>query len=321
MVMKRFRWIVIAPVLALLTFTAGAWLYAGMYGVNSLYWHGGSVWLPVGRESGMLSPSMRLALSPSSRFHPRPGNFAWRTIAPGFDVADMPVVAGARTVDRIYLARIDPAHYRFVVRNDPSGSRHLDRWMQELGAALVVNGSYFSVRGHPTTPLMAKGRKLGPRYYDARAGAFVANAGTARIHNLAESDWRHAFRDASDAMVSYPLLLDEEGKRVKVKSEWLANRSFVGEDGQGRIIIGTTTDAYFSLDRLAEFLLDSPLDLRIALNLDGGPVACQGIRLAGYRRMTYGTWEAQVNGDTVHLLTRPYGRADPMPIVLAVLPR
>jgi hypothetical protein len=39
------------------------------------------------------------------------------------------------------------------------------------------------------------------------------------------------------------------------------------------VIFGTTADAFFSFDRLAAFLRAAPLDIRIALNLDGGPVA------------------------------------------------
>jgi hypothetical protein len=118
-------------------------------------------------------------------------------------------------------------------------------------------------------------------------------------------------------MVSFPLLVSNGTTH---SSRWLANRTFVGQDATGRIIIGTTADAFFSLDRLACFLLDAPLGLTIALNLDGGPVACQGISLKGYERKTYGRWEAQVEGHRVQLPTWPYGTID-MPIVLAVFPR
>ena len=104
-------------------------------------------------------------------------------------------------------------------------------------------------------------------------------------------------------MVSYPLPLGDGMSRVPKTSRWLANRSFVGEDESGRITIGTTADAFFSLDRLARFLLDAPLGLTVALNLDGGAVACQGISLNGYERKTHGRWEAQVEGESVSLLT------------------
>jgi hypothetical protein len=58
----------------------------------------------------------------------------------------------------------------------------------------------------------------------------------------------------------------------------------------------------------------------MALNLDGGPVACQGISLNGYERKTYGHYELRVQGEKGQLLTMSYGTPI-MPVVLAVLPK
>jgi hypothetical protein len=248
------------------------------------------------------------------------GPFEWRTIDRGFEVADLPVLANGQDVDHILLARIDPARFRFVVRNAPAGDKDLDQWMAQLGAALIVNGSYYAQHGEPDTPFLSDGMLLGPKDYDAKAGAFVASSAFTGIRDLAQQDWRTAFQGADNAMVSYPLLVSNGTSRLTHSSRWLANRSFVWQDGEGRIIIGTTKDAFFSLDRLAHFLLDAPFGLTLALNLDGGPVACQGISLNGYVRKTYGRWEAQVEGDRVQLLTWPYGTID-MPVVLAVFPK
>ncbi|HEY2229512.1 MAG TPA: phosphodiester glycosidase family protein, partial [Xanthobacteraceae bacterium] len=145
--------------------------------------------------------------------------------------------------------------------------------MGQLDAALVVNGSYYSRYGEPDTPLLSDGTQLGPKDYDAKAGAFIASSSFAGIRELAQQDWKTAFQGADNAMVSFPLLVSNGTSRVTHSSRWLANRTFVGQDATGRIIIGTTADAFFSLDRLACFLLDAPLGLTIALNLDGGPVA------------------------------------------------
>jgi hypothetical protein len=82
----------------------------------------------------------------------------------------------------------------------------------------------------------------------------------------------------------------------------------------------SATDAYFSLDRLAAFLRQAPLGLTLALNLDGGPVACQGVALNGFERRLYGRWEVKVENEKAQLLTWPYGTVA-MPIVLAVFPR
>jgi hypothetical protein len=121
-------------------------------------------------------------------------------------------------------------------------------------------------------------------------------------------------------MVSYPLLIGEDGQtHVASKSRWLANRTFVGEDSRGRIIIGTTKEAFFTLERLAIFLKNSPLDLKLALNLDGGPIACQSIRLQGFQRKFYAEWEAQVQDDRVKLLQWPFAvKTWAMPVVLTV---
>jgi hypothetical protein len=296
---------------------AALWACAGSYGFYALARHGGVFWLPVSTSSARLSPSMRLALADAPAI---PGAFEWRTIGPGFDVADLPVLADGQSVDHVLLARIDPARFRFVVRNASAGDKDLDQWMAQLGAVLIVNGSYFTRYGVPETPLLSDGTLLGPKDYDAKAGAFIAASSFTGVRDLAREDWRTAFHGATNAMVSYPLLLSNGINRVSRPSRWLANRSFVGQDAAGRVIIGTTTDAFFSLDRLARFLLDAPLGLTIALNLDGGPLACQGISLNGYERKTYGRWEAQVEGEQAQLLAWPYG-SYALPVVLAVFPR
>ena len=97
-------------------------------------------------------------------------------------------------------------------------------------------------------------------------------------------------------MVSYPLLLAPDGSsRVQADARWLANRSFVAQDRTGRIVLGTTVDAFFSLERLASFLRAAPLDLVVALNLDGGPVACQAVMSESVRRDFCGKWETAVH--------------------------
>jgi len=184
----------------------------------------------------------------------------------------------------------------------------------------VVNGSYYAHNGTPDTPFLSNGVLLGPADYTATAGAFVTSPSFTGIRNLSNRNWQTAFQGAENAMVSYPLLVANGADGVGHPSRWLANRSFVGNDASGRVIIGTTADAFFSLERLGDFLLKAPLGLTIALNLDGGPVACQGISLNGYERRSYGQWELQVHGNRASLLTKLYGTWA-MPVVLAVFPK
>jgi hypothetical protein len=252
------------------------------------------------------------------------GALLWAEIAPGFDVAELPVLADGVEADRIMLAKIDPALFRFSIRNDPKkGARSLDGWMSKTGAALIVNGSYFGRDGEPSTPVVSDGRPIGPQDYESRHGAFVAADGTAHVKDLVGGDWRAAFQQAEAGMVSYPLLIAPDGStnRTPKGSKWLANRSFIAEDQSGRIIVGTTAGAFFSLDRLAEFLKGSPLNLVAALNLDGGPVACQGVRIGNFQRKSYGRWELQAQDNEAKVLPPQLFTAAQMPIVLAVFPR
>jgi hypothetical protein len=307
-------------VLACALLFGGVYADSGWYGVNVLLRRGGTTWRTVTADSPSLSPSMRLALQdpvPAAQAGP----VTWRELAQGFDVAEMPVIAAGAEVDRVLLARVDPARYRFGVRNGAAGDKGLDDWMANLGAILVINGSYYTRRGAPDTPFLSAGVELGPTDYDARHGAFVVTDAGVQIHDLAAESWMAAFAGAHDAMVSYPLLLAADGSsRARADHRWLANRSFVGEDRAGRIILGTTTDAFFSLDRLGPFLRAAPLDLVMALNLDGGPVACQGIALGDYRRRFCGRWETQTTGDDIRLLGWRFG-SWALPMVLAVTPK
>ena len=296
------------------------WASPNAYRVRAVVRHGWVWWRPVATDSARLSPSMRLALRGTAPAVP--GAFAWRVLAPGFAVAELPVLVGAAEVDRVMLARIDPSHFRFEVRSSQGGDKTLAAWMAQTGAALVVNGSYYGHDGRPATPVRSMGEPLGPPVYDAQAGAFVASGASAGLRDLAGSSWAAAFGSVPDALVSYPLLIEPDGRNgVARASRWLANRSFVGEDSAGRILIGTTKDAFFTLHALAEFLRAAPLDLKMALNLDGGPVACQGIALAGYQRRTSGRWELQADEHGAHLLSWLYGDTFAMPVVLAVFPR
>jgi hypothetical protein len=294
------------------------WERNGVYGFGVLSRRGGTIWLTMKADDARLSSSMRLALQPVIPAVTA-GPMQWREIEPGFEVAEMPVLANGREVDRLLLNRVDAKRFKIVARNDPFG-RDIDQWEQALPrAVLIVNGSYFGPKGTADTPFLSEGKPSGPKTYDARAGVIVANDEGAQVVDLRHQTWQAAFAGARNGMVSYPLLIGADGQtHVPVKSNWLANRTFVAEDGQGRIIIGSTKDAFFSLSRLADFLKAAPLDIKTALNLDGGPIACQNVRLNGFTRKHYAKWEAQVVGDQVRLLSWPIPTRWAMPVVLTV---
>jgi len=231
------------------------------------------------------------------------------------------VLSNGKEVDTIMLARIDSKRFRFVVRNSSAGDKDIDQWEAALpNAVLIGNGSYYDDKGFPDTPIISENVPAGPSSYDAKAGAFVDGNGEAHLIDLANKDWKTEIAGAQNAMVSYPMLVDANGNtRTAPESRWLSNRTFLGQDGDGRIIIGTTKDAFFSLARLAVFLKTVPLDLRLALNLDGGPIANRSVRIGSFTQKFYADWESQFSDGKVSLLRAIIpGAGWAMPMVLTV---
>ena len=326
-VLRRRWWVWVAAGLVLSLLIGSGVLYAktGLYGFNVMFRRGKTTWSQTGPDDPHLSRGVRLALG-----NPVPaataGPLSWREAAPGFEVGELPVLAAGGEVDRILLTRIDPAHYRFKVLSRPAGDREIGDWMNATDAVLAVNGSYFAYNGTPDTPVLTDGRLRGPRDYTATHGAFVANGKvpSASLIDLTGTTWPAAFAGADNGLVSYPMLIDAEGRSraAHTAADQLANRSFLGQDSRGRIVIGTTKDAFFSLGRLADFLIAAPLDLKLALNLDGGPVACQAVRLPGTTRDFCGTWETARHDGKLEVLGSLFGsRRAGLPLVIAAFPQ
>jgi Phosphodiester glycosidase len=253
-----------------------------------------------------------------------PGPLVWSAPAPGFEVVELPVLEGGREVDKLHLARIDPALFKFEVHTAPEAARELGDWMKVTGAVLIVNGSYFARDGQPATPVVSRGQGMGPKAYGTKHGAFVVGASGPAVLDLSKRRWQDAFRGATEAMVSFPILIGADGKSRAANSDptRLANRSFIGQDGNGRIIIGTTQTGSFSLDRFAVFLGGAGLGLVRALNLDGGPPACQAASIGTFRRSICSNSETSSDAGQLRVLGQLFGqRPWGLPIVLAVFPK
>lgn len=303
---------------------AGALLLAGF----AAWWNldalavrfGGTFGIPVSKDTFWLPRAIKLALS-----DPVPeavaGRLVWTKAQDGFEIAWLDVVVGGSIIDGIALARIDPIRHRFAVLQEPSGERHLEDWMRDSGAELIVNASYYDREGKPATPVVNQGIISGPKDYQSLHGAFVVKASQGDVRDLKIDRWQDLFQHAEAGLVSYPLLLAPDGAKRTVPSQWLANRSFIGVDNQGRVLIGTTQSAFFSLDRLAGFLKEAIPELKAALNLDGGPVASQSIIVGNVRRTLHGRWELQAQEGKGRLLPISIFMSAPMPIVIAVFKR
>lgn len=237
----------------------------------------------------------------------------WHLQAPGFETADVSLNMFSLGLGKIALVRINPAQWHFSVKLDAAGAHDLRRWMGETKAALVVNGSFYGQDSQPVTPVLSGGKLTAPKRYISRSAAFVAAAGRAAVVSLKGLAWQKAFAGQSDALVSFPALI-VNGKEAKIGGRGhFANRSFIAQDKAGRIVIGTTSLAPVALQDFAKILAGLKLELVTALNLDGGPLACQSVKIGALKRETCDSELLPVDFSGNNYVQK-------LPIVIAVTP-
>jgi hypothetical protein len=278
-------------------------------------WLGLYLWRPDWVQIALVDP-----VTPATIAVPR-----WIERAPGLETADAVVELAGRAVDSLALVRLDPARYDLSVHWAGDQALAVEDWQRALAADVVVNGSYFERDDTPTTPLRSAGRALGPADYVSSHGAVVIGPGV-DIIDLRGRDVTSALAPYRDAMVSYPLLVAPGGgTRAGGRDDWFANRTFIGMDDRSRIVIATTREGFFALRRLGATLQQSPLALRVALNLDGGPLASQIVRTGDWQRVVHGNAEITGADDVLRLAYQStQARRHPavkLPIVLAAMRR
>ena len=248
---------------------------------------------------GLRPTWLRVASQPSVPI-PTASTLTWQQRAKGLETAELTLRVQGEVVDRMVLVRLDPHQYALSVHWDPEGKHTAEEWQQALGAAVVVNGSYFSPRFVPLTPLRTSGHSAGPADYQSSHGALVVDGNKVDIIDLQQRDVAKSIARFPNAMVSYPLLVSPTSENRAIESsDWLASRNFVAIDVDGKVVLGTTQTGFFTLHRLGEFLKQGPLHLRVALNLDGGALVSQIVEAGDFSRRFHGTAEITDHSDII----------------------
>ena len=207
-----------------------------------------------------------------------PGGISWQEIGRGLSLAQLAVKENDHLVAQVTAVRIDPNFNAFRLFHGPS--RPLTKWQEETGAVVMFNGGYFTPAGKPVGLVISDGVFFGPSRNPAMKGMFVAepkgvspDLPRATILDLQAVTVDLKRLPWSQGLMSYPLLLDPQG-RLRVKStNRPAPRTVICTDRQGYIIVLHTVDNHFTLYNFARFIKDSELDIEYALNLDGGSKA------------------------------------------------
>lgn len=202
-------------------------------------------------------------------------DYTWQTIGRGLSFTRLEVIEAKEIVESLAVVRIDPNLNSFRLFHGTP--RRISAWQEETKALVLFNGSYFTDKGQPCGLVMIDGKTYGPQKNAAMRGMFVAEPRgvspdlpratildlTATPVNINKLPW-------TQGLMSFPLLLDSRG-RIRVKSSDLqAQRTVICTDRKGNVLVVQSAGDYFTLYELAQFLKCSPLDIDMALNLDGG---------------------------------------------------
>ena len=180
-------------------------------------------------------------------------------------------------IEQLYMLRIEPSLYEFQVNYHPGEPQMLPAWQAETEALVVVNGGFFTEAFLATGLSIANGEVSGTSYGDF-AGMFAVTNNQPEVRWLGERPYSPT-EPIQHALQSFPMLVKPGGVLGYPDEDGRPNRrTVIGMDVNGRIVIIVTPWGYFTLHTLSQFLIESDLNLDIALNLDGG--TSSGIILA-----------------------------------------
>lgn len=177
-------------------------------------------------------------------------------------------------VPSLLLLRLDPQRHSLVVLAEsdvPPGSLHAPH-AARAGAIAAVNGGFFDAEGRAIGWVVANGRELSPVGRDGWGVLSIDDAGEVAIRRPAAVA---AGESPASALQAGPRLVID-GVANDVKSA-RARRTFVGVDGDGRVVLGSTGLAAADMQALAHLLARSEREggggLDQAMALDGGASA------------------------------------------------
>ena len=247
-------------------------------------------------------------------------DIVWDRLADGLEVAVWTPGGACQQVPALYLLKIDPERFRFVVHHYRAEGLEspltLDDWHQRTKEPVLFNAGLFRDDFSYLGLLFKDGKSLGGKRHGLWQGLFVAeplapNAPKARVldlkHDVFDDD-KPAYQEAAQSL----MLLDRRGTPRVRRSGKAAQQTVVGEDRQGRILV-VMSRGVTPLWELAVCLRDGVRGLSHAMAMDGGDSSdlLIGSELAGAR--TGAMWEPLVDGKGLSHV--------PLPTVIGISPR
>ncbi|HEY6866099.1 MAG TPA: phosphodiester glycosidase family protein [Candidatus Eisenbacteria bacterium] len=270
---------------------------------------------PVARVAAVLAVIVAILVIARGAGGPR-----WRTLRPG---AEFAIFRGDRWCKagpaEIAALRLDPARVRLRVRHytlmPAARPLNIVEWIDGTRALAVFNaGQYYedlSYMGLLVCDGRVVSRALHPGFKAALVAAPDSGGPAARVLDLTEVPLDPAHPGWREVAQSF-MLFDHTGAVRIRRSDRIANRTVVGEDRHGRLVVVTSEGAY-TLSDFAALLMSLPLDLSHAMCMDGGYEAELCVRAGAFRYASFGHWSGDGEG------ADSPGATTPLPAVVTVI--
>ncbi|MFT5194812.1 MAG: hypothetical protein ACI9EW_000478 [Cellvibrionaceae bacterium] len=201
----------------------------------------------------------------------------WSTVQTGLEMRSISVLDSQTNMvrEKLMILRLDPTQFRFDVGYSPGNPKTLQTWQQESGAILAINAGYFTADYTATGLTIAQNQSFGSSY--GPFAGMVSINGDGPASNLDVRWLRQAPYSPAEnlwgAFQSFPILVHSGGTAAfpaESDNGDRSQRTVIGKDGSGRVILIVTTQGWFTLSEISSWLAQSDLALQIAVNLDGG---------------------------------------------------
>jgi len=249
----------------------------------------------------------------------------WDEIQSGLHMAVIKDPVYCRVGSKITtVVKIDPERFRFEAfqysAESLNGPLTIEDWSRKTGAPVVFNaGQYYENLKHMGL-LIKNGVNLGTPLISRWKALFVENSAETGSGQVSLLDLEFENADASGRTYSFAvqslMLFDRTGAKRVRQSDWVANRTILATDWKGMVYVFCTQGGY-TLWEAADFIKKLGLQLKHAMNLDGGYQSQLTINTPYFTYTSYGRWVIQGNKTG---LSMP-GVKLKLPAIIAVFPR
>ncbi len=250
------------------------------------------------------------------------GGPRWRALRDGMEFTTLRGDPYCRRgSSEIAVLRLDPANVRLRVHHysrDPGGvPLSIVEWQQHTGALAVFNaGQYYPDLSYMGL-LVSDGVRVSKRLHPGFKAALVASPddgrSAVRVLDLDRDPLDPIAPGWREVAQSF-MLFDHDGRLRIRKTDVVANRTVVAQDGKGRILVITSEGGYTLWD-FAQLLQQAPIGLSHAMSMDGGYEAELCVSTPPFHYASFGPWKGP--GDAPDAP----GAKVPLPAVIAVVAR